>query len=228
MNLRNLSIVFFLSISFSFLHSQEGRAKDSIVKIQEFDEITLPRNYHFKYKSYLKKVRRVYPLALHAAYIIDSLDQVLEQEDKKRKQKRIARQTHRDLKNDFKYLLKSLYISEGIVLSKLIYRETGMTVSEIIEKYKNGVQSSLYTGLAGMFDQDLDAKYDPNGEDLVIEIIIQDILNGTVTFDDDIETLSRSEYREDRAEYRQGRRELKKRKRKRKREKRRAKRRGDD
>ena len=173
----------------------------SIVMYQEYEAFTIPKNFHFEYKRALNRVRRVYPLALHAAYIIDSLEQVLAAEEKNRKKKKIAKETHKDLKEDFKFVLKDLYISEGVVLSKLIYRETGMTVAEIIEKYKSGMQSTLYSSLASFFEQDLDAKYDPDGEDFVLECVIRDILAGKVAFDDTFNTLSKTEYKEKRKAY---------------------------
>lgn len=212
--------IFFLS----FAYGQSDYTDTSIVKVQEFNEINLPHNYHFKYKQALRRVRRVYPLALHAAYIVDSLETELESVSRKRLQKKIARKTHRDLKNDFKYLLRSLYVSEGVVLSKLIYRETGMTVEEIINKYKGGAQATLYTGIANMFDQELDATYDPDGDDFVLECVVRDIKNGKVDFDPEFEIMDRQEYKEDRAEYKKRSRETKKKIREIKREKRKAKR----
>lgn len=216
-----LAVLFILSVV--DLNAQAPKSDDtSVVMVQEFDDIYLPRNFQGKYKILLKKVKRVYPLALHAAEVVDSLENELANTDKRRKQKKIARQTHRQLKEEFKFLLKSLYVSEGVVLSKLIYRETGMTVQEIIDTFKGGVQATLYTSLAGMFDQELDAKYDPVKEDFIIECIIEDIQSGKIVVDLEFETMSRKEYREDRAEYRKRKRANKKKYRKIRREKRKA------
>lgn len=215
----------------SFLYSQKAPpAKDtSIVVFQEYDELRFPSNYHSEYKRLLRKVKRVYPLALHAAHVIDSLDSVIAETEKKRHQKKIARQTHNQLKDEFKFLLKSLYVSEGVVLSKLIYRETGMTVEEIIETYKGGAQATLYRSLASMFDQELDATYDPEDKDFVLECIIRDIKLGKIDdFNEEFETLSKAEYKEDKKAYKQRVRENKKKVRKHKREKRRAERNSDD
>lgn len=205
MKIPRLLLLFFAHIFVSanvLAQTEEPEALDStIVMYQEYEAFTIPKNFHFEYKRALNRVRKVYPLALHAAYIIDSLEQVLAEEEKNRKKKKIAKNTHKDLKEDFKFVLKDLYISEGVVLSKLIYRETGLTVAEIIEKYKSGMQSTLYSSLASFFDQDLDAKYDPDGEDFVLECVIRDIQAGKVPFDDQFNTLSKKEYKEKRKEY---------------------------
>lgn len=217
---RILFIVFLLT-SFSIVAQKEAHKEDTLTMLyKEFDEVPLIKNFDHKYRIALRRVRRVYPLALHAAEVIDSLEREVAKLDKNRKKKKVARQTHKDLKNDFKYLLKSLYVSEGVVLSKLIYRETGMTVQEIIDTYKSGTQAVLYTSLASLFDQELDATYEPDGADFVLECVIRDIKSGKVDFDPDFDIMDRDEYKDDQAAYKERRRENKKKARKRKREKR--------
>jgi hypothetical protein len=181
----------------------------AIVHLQEYDEIQLPRNYKSAYRTALRRVRKVYPLALHAAYIVDSLDTEIEKLDKKRLQKKVSREAHKELKGDFKFLLKDLYVSEGVVLSKLIYRETGMTVEEIITKYRNGTQASFYTAMASLFDQELSAKYDPDGEDFILECVIRDIESGKVKFDNTFQKLEKEEFKSRKKEYRKRKKENK-------------------
>ena len=194
-----------------FLFSQE-EAEDTLVeRLQVYDGFDLPSNFKEQYRVTLRKVRRVYPLALEAARVIDSLDRELESINKNRLQKKLMRETHASLKSDFKFLLKDLYVSEGVILTKLIHRETGMTVREIISMYKSGMQASIYNGLAGVFDQDLDATYKPDTEDFVIECVVQDIKKGKVAFDPTFEILNKQEYKESKKEYRQNRRKSRKR-----------------
>lgn len=206
-----LLLIFTVLLNYSTVFSQNETAmvKDSLLadssllRIQEFDTFYLPKNYHSQYQIALRRIRRVYPLALHAAIVIDSLERELEASDKKRKKKKIARETHKELREDFKYLLKELYVSEGIVLSKLVYRETGMTVEEIIEKYKGSAQASLYKGLASFFDQELDATYDPDYTDFVLECVIRDIESGKVDFDPSFQIVDKAHYKLDRKKYKQ-------------------------
>ncbi len=192
------SFFFFLLCTTVVTLGQESTVLEedtSIVHLQEYDEIQLPRNYKSAYKMALRRVRKVYPLALHAAYIVDSLDAEIEKLDKKRLQKKVSREAHKELKGDFKFLLKDMYVSEGIVLSKLIYRETGMTVEEIIIKYRNGTQASFYTAMASLFDQELSSKYDPDGEDFILECVIRDIESGKVKFDNTFQKLEKEEFK---------------------------------
>jgi len=103
-----------------------------------------------------------------------------------------------------------------------------MTAEEIIAKFKGEAQAKLYTGMASMFDQKLDATYDPNHEDFVLECVVQDIKSGKVDFDPTFKTVDRDHYRADRKAYKQRIRSNKKEMRKRNREKRRAERKEGD
>jgi hypothetical protein len=204
--LKGLSVMLFTLMFSGFTFSQteevDSTYADSLIRrLQEFESFDVPSDFKNQYRNALRRVRRVYPLALEAARVIDSLDNELEDINKNRKQNKMMRKAHNSLKDDFKFLLRDLYVSEGIVLTKLIYRETGMTVTEIIAKYKSGMQASIYNGLAGFFEQDLDAVYYPNTEDFVIECVINDIKSGKVDFDPTFDILSKEEFKKEKKEY---------------------------
>lgn len=204
-------LIFLFCTAFTTFGQQTIEAVEdtAILHLQEYDEIQLPRNYKSAYKSALRRVRKVYPLALHAAHVVDSLDAEIEKLDKKRLQKKVSREAHKELKGDFKFLLKDMYTSEGIVLSKLIYRETGMTVEEIITKYRNGTTASFYTAMASLFDQELSAKYDPDGEDFILECVIRDIESGKVKFDNSFRKIKKEEFKSQKKEDRKRKKEKK-------------------
>lgn len=222
-------IIFLLLISgwsYAQIHPKDSLyLKDSSInRLQVYDGFDLPSNFSQKYRIALRRVRKVYPLALYASKVVDSLDYLLLHTEKNRKKRKVARQTQKELKSEFKFLLKDLYISEGKVLTKLIYRETGMTVDEIISKYKNGFSASLYSGLASLFHQDLNMVYKPNTEDFVIECVVQDIKSGKVAFDPTFKTMDREEYKKSMKIYRKDKRATKKALRKYRRKKRKEKR----
>ncbi len=216
MGTRQLIIFFLLFTSWSFSQnliedSVKNNGKDTTInRLQIYEGFDLPSNFDQKYRIALQKVRKVYPLALYAAKVVDSLDYLIEHTEKNRKKRKVARQTQKELKSQFKFLLKDLYVSEGKVLTKLIYRETGMTVQEIISKYRSGFSASLYSGLASLFDQDLSMDYKPNTDDFVLECVVQDIKSGKVAFDSTFEKMNKEEYKESMKEYRQNRRGVKK------------------
>ena len=196
--MRNLIIFLFVAMMSNF-NAQEfiEVSNDTTIKsFQEFDEIVLPRNFKGEYRKALHRVRKVYPLALHAAYVIDSLENDLSLTTKKRVQNKASKELHKSLKADFKFVVKDMYTSEGIVLSKLIYRETGMTVEEIISKYRGESQAGFYNIMASLFDQDLNSTYNPDGEDFILECVIRDIESGKIDFDNSFNKVSKEAYKE--------------------------------
>ena len=64
-------------------------------------------------------------------------------------------------------------IQQGALMIKLIDRETGQSSYSIIKEYKNSAAAGFWQGIAKMFDNDLKARYDPEGADKQIEELVQ-------------------------------------------------------
>lgn len=168
------------------------------------------------YKRELERVRKIYPYALHAAELLDKFDEELGIINSKRKKRKYSKQAHEMLKTDFNYVIRDLYRSEGVLLMKLIHRETGLTATEIIKKYRGKLNAGLYDQLGKIWDQDLDVKYDPEGKDWLTERIILEIENDLVEFIPEAKMVTKEEYKENMKEYRHDKKEYKKEKRKKK------------
>lgn len=135
------------------------------------------RNYY----SLTRKVRRVYPYVREAALRMDSVNMQLEGIDKKRKRRKYTKQYQKYLEERFEPELRKLTRSEGQILSKLIYRETGMPVYDIIKTYRNGLSARFWSMTAWWYDIDLKRPYDPlnDPEDRLIEnILIRKFISG--------------------------------------------------
>lgn len=197
------SLIFFGFSLFSF--AQE--ADTLIPKINELLEVRVTKDYNRKYIKALKRVQRVYPLALYAAKKLNELEEQLKDTDSKHKQKRISKAEQKKLKDEFTYVIRDLYTEEGKLLMKLIHRETGLTVSEIIKKYRGELKAEFNEALAKIWEQDLNSKYDPEGDDWIVEAVIQDVKNGLVEIDQEPKILSREAYKENMKAYRERKRE---------------------
>ena len=138
------------------------------------------RNYY----SLTRKVRRVYPYVREAAIRMDSVNMALEGIDKKRQRRKYTKQYQRYLEERFEPELRKLTRSEGQILSKLIYRETGQPVYDIIKTYRNGLSARFWSMTAWWYDIDLKRPYDPlnDPEDQLIEnILIRKFISGQLT-----------------------------------------------
>jgi hypothetical protein len=135
------------------------------------------RNYY----SLTRKVKRVYPYVREAALRMDSVNMQLEGLDNKRQRRKYTKQYQKYLEERFEPELRKLTRSEGQILSKLIYRETGMPVYDIIKTYRNGLSARFWSMTAWWYDIDLKRPYDPanDPEDKLIEnILIRKFISG--------------------------------------------------
>lgn len=179
-------------------------------KVQNLPQVFADKAYYNRYMRELARVRKIYPYALKAKQLIDELDGKIAAEEKKRKQKKLTKQAHEVLKDEYTFLIRDLYQSEGQLLMKLIHRETGLTVEEIIQKYRGKVKAEWLEQLGKIWNQDLNIQYDPNGKDKLTEKIIQDIKDDTVPFENHAPTITKEEYKENMKEYRLNKKKYKK------------------
>jgi len=122
----------------------------------------------------MKKVKRVYPYVREAALRMDSINMDLEGINSRWKRKKYTKNYQKFLEERFEPELRKLTRSEGQILSKLIYRETGTSVYDIIKTYRNGVSARIWSLTAWWYDIDLKKPYDPinDEEDKLIENIL--------------------------------------------------------
>jgi hypothetical protein len=169
-------------------------------------------DYLKKYNRFKRIIVKVYPYALHAADVIDEIDQNAESINRRRKKNKFYRQSYHDLKEEFKYFILDLYTSEGQMLMKLIHRETGMTVYDISNKYRGRQKAEMFNLMAKIWDQDLHVKFEPDsGDDKIAETVIQDIQSGLIEFNDEIVTIDKLAYKEKKADAKKARKKAKKR-----------------
>ena len=193
-----------------FWTSAHAQVFEPVILEKEIQEMRADAKFDLHYRQTLRGLKRVYPLALTAKEYILGFEKDLSEMDKKRQKKKYSKEAHQTLKEQFIWDIKDLYISEGILLMKLIHRETGFTVSEIIKKYRGSFHSSMYEGMGKIWEQDLNVRYDPYGDDWITELIINDIIKKRIPFEWKMQPLDKTKYKENMKEYRDQRKEFKK------------------
>lgn len=128
-----------------------------------------------RYYRLKKKVYKVYPWAVLAGTQLDTLNSLLNRIDKKRKRKKYIKEFQDYLEKEFEPELRKLTRSEGQILCKLIYRETGMTAFDLIKDYRSSWKAFWYNTSAYFYDISLKKEYTPttDDEDRLIENILQ-------------------------------------------------------
>lgn len=199
-------------LCFGFSGFSQGE-DSSVVMTQDLDEIRYVKNFSLQYAQQLNLIRRTYPLALKAKEVIDSLDVELAQESKRRKRKKITKSRKKELEEELEFLIKDLYMGEGKMLFKLIHRETGMTVTDLLTKYKGRIYAKTVQATFSMYGHKTNSTFDPQGDDYVAELVLQDIESGRRKIDMRIQGMSKEEYKQNLKDYHKYRKELRKNKR---------------
>ena len=121
-----------------------------------------------------RKVLKVYPYAKMASERLRKLNDRLDKIKSKRKQKKYTRMLEKFLQEELTAELKRLTKTEGQILVKLIYRETGSTAYSLVRELRNGFRAFTYNTVAKVFKISLKEIYDPLNvrEDLFIEDIL--------------------------------------------------------
>lgn len=174
-----------------FLVHAQRKSKDTIVDDKVFikgdsiefnlDEVYVFKKLHFKnrkernyYYWFWKKVHKAYPYAMQTAKILNDIDANLKKMPSKRKKRKYIRKAQKYLKGKFSDQLKKLTRTEGKVLIKLIYRQTGKTAFDLIKEYRSGWKAFWYDSTARLFDLSLKKEYHPQNNDF--DFLIEDIL----------------------------------------------------
>jgi len=188
---------FFLICSVS-LH---GQIKDTL-HIQRLSELTVFQN-KWAFDRQVEKIRKLYPYALHAASLLKKFDTELVEIDSKRKKKKYNKKAHEKLKEDYTYVIRDLYRQDGVLLMKLIHRETGLTASEIIQKYRGRFQAKWFEQIGKIWEQNFNVKYDPAGEDYMNEQIILQIQSEILEFNPEPQMIDKKQYKINMKAYRE-------------------------
>jgi len=88
------------------------------------------------------------------------------------------KQAEEDIKTQFTDDIENMTQTQGRILLKLIYRQTGVTPYEIVKELRGSLRAIFWQTIARVFGNNLKVEYDPVGEDKAIEEIIQQIENG--------------------------------------------------
>lgn len=141
------------------------------------------KNERRYYYWYYKKVQRAYPFARIAADTLLVINEELEGIKSKRKRKKKIKEIQEFMEGEFSDQLKKLTKTEGRILIKLVHRQTGQTMYDLIKEYRSGWKAFWYNSTATMFRLSLKDEYQPDNEglDFIVEDILQrSFINGSL------------------------------------------------
>lgn len=136
----------------------------------------IPRQKGKEWRKYYRLVHnfsKAYPYALVAKKLIVQADSTIAADNLKGfKREKYISKVQDELFNAFESSLRSLTVSQGALLMRLIDREVGTSSYLIIRNYKNRMAAGFWQGIAKLFGSDLKAPYDPDGKDKATEELV--------------------------------------------------------
>jgi len=153
--------------------------------VAELDEVYVYPQKHFqnlrqqrKYTRLILNVKKAYPWAKLAGETMEEVNNHLVTLQTEKEQDEYLKQIEKELLDEYTEPLKKLTVTQGKILIKLVYRETGETSYKIVEFYRGKFSAFFWQALARLFGSNLKLDYDPYGEDRLIEEIVVQIENG--------------------------------------------------
>jgi hypothetical protein len=133
-----------------------------------------------KYSKLVRDVKKAYPYAVTVSIKLKDYNEALSKMTDETERKEYLKKTEKELKDEFTDDVENMTLSQGIILLKLIDRETGNSSYELVKELRGAVRAVFWQALARLFGANLKVEYDPTGDDKFIEEIVLKIENGTL------------------------------------------------
>ena len=166
----NIIIIFFaFQFNALFSYAQKGKYDTILLGGIPYGNDTLPVMYLNDVDIYASlsperreelrvlryNVYKVYPYAITAAFVLNKVDNEIDVRTKRKDRKVYLKTVEKEMNNRFKGELQNLSITQGKILVKLINRQTGRDVYDIVKDIKGGFNARIYQTTAFFFDNNL-------------------------------------------------------------------------
>jgi len=122
-------------------------------------------------------VHRAYPYALKVSEILMEVERKAQSIDDEKELKAYMKEREKDLFGRYEKDIKKMSRSQGKILVKLIYRETGGSMFSLIKDNKSKVSAVFWQSVGLIFGINLKTTYDPEEEDS-IEYFVKELEKG--------------------------------------------------
>lgn len=132
-----------------------------------------------RHYSLVAKVKKVLPIAREAGKTYKILSSQLINKTNRDKIF-LMKRVESDIKRKYSKTIEGLTYTEGMILLKLIDRETGNSAYHLVEELRGEFKAWFWQGVGRIFDVNLKQEYDPIEDDKDIEEIVFQIDNGLI------------------------------------------------
>lgn len=194
MNKRLFSLIVISFLLFTWLYGQENKGylmpyvveNGDTIFVSRINELTIighpsvrsKRDWR-QYRRMVYNLKKVYPYTQIAKQKLKEMEAHYTQLKTKKQRKEYIDKVEKEMMAEFEGPLRKLTRSQGKMLIKLIDRETGRSSFSVIKEFKGGFNTFFWQNIGRLFGYNLKDKYDPTGEDAVLEELVQMYENGT-------------------------------------------------
>lgn len=153
----------------------------SLMEVEVYS-LVLPKSKKKQRKltRYIKNVKKVYPYARLAGIQLRKYEHLLIQAESEKARRKLMKQAEKEINEQYGGELRDLTFSQGKILIKLIDRETGDSSFELVQELRGKFTAFWYQTFAKIWGYNLKAKYDPQGEDRQLEVVVKMIERGQI------------------------------------------------
>ena len=161
-----------------YIMQYEVHGKDTVFIDDIPPAVISPRSTMTKkqWRKYYKRVHnfsKAYPYALFIAKTINETDSLFEHDHyTRRQQDKYLDKLKRDLLKEFDPIFRKLTLAQGLMIIRLIDRQTGLTPYVILKNYLDAPSAAAWQGFARICGGNLKQPYDRFGEDKDVEELV--------------------------------------------------------
>lgn len=133
-----------------------------------------------QYWRLVRNLKKVYPYSKIVAYTVKEVDAKIADMKSDKERRKFMREFEDSLWKEYEADLREMTITQGRLLFKLVDRETANSTYYWIDSYRGSFSAFFWQGVARLFGTNLKTKYDPKGEDALIEEIVTCIEKGYI------------------------------------------------
>jgi len=133
-----------------------------------------------QYWRLVYNLKKVLPYSKIVAATVTQVEFKMAQVKTDKERRKFIKSMEDSLWKKYEAELREMTITQGKLLFKLVDRETANSTYYWIDSYRGSVSAFFWQGMARLFGTNLKSKYDPKGEDAVIEQIVTYIEKGYI------------------------------------------------
>ena len=133
-----------------------------------------------RYNRLVRNVKKVYPYSRLASNLLAQYTDTLAGIENPRERRKVMKMAEKELWDRYGDELKKMTMTQGLILIKLIDRQTGSTSYELVHELRGSFTAFIFQSIARLFQLNLKKEYNVGGEDQEIEDIVLLIEQGDI------------------------------------------------